>query len=163
MPKRILLRDLTITLKVEGSWMKFHLLGEETNIEIDVLHRNYPNSSDYWDRNWVSSKLKIEIPGYTVSFVADLRTDELSDFVNKLKIMNKNMKGKAILNNLDGYLEIEGEMNKLGQIIWTAETCYPAGYGAVLNFEFDSDQSYLETIIKELDDILVAFPVLGKP
>ncbi|WP_203364726.1 hypothetical protein [Bacillus sp. REN10] len=143
--------------------MKFHLLGAETNIEIDVLHRNYPNSSDYWDRNWVSSKLKIEIPGYTVSFVADLRTDELSDFVNKLKIMNKNMKGKAILNNLDGYLEIEGEMNKLGQIIWTAETCYPAGYGAVLNFEFVSDQSYLETIIKELDDVLVAFPVLGNP
>lgn len=143
--------------------MKFHILSEDTRIEIDVLYRNYPNSSDYWDGNWVSSKLKIEIPGYTVSFNADLRTDELSNFMNELKLMNKKMKGKAALSNLDGYLHIEGEMNKLGQIFWTAETCYPAGYGAVLKFEFVSDQSYLERLIKELNDILVAFPVLGKP
>ena len=44
--------------------MKFHLLGEKTKVEIDVLAREYPNSSDYWDGNWVISNVKVKIPGY---------------------------------------------------------------------------------------------------
>lgn len=143
--------------------MKFHLTGEETTIEIDVLYRNYPNSSDYWDGNWVTSKINIKIPGYFVNYDADLRTDELRDFANEIKLMSKLLKGKATLKNLDNYLQIECEMNKTGKIIWTAETCYPAGYGAVLKFEFVSDQSFLVDLIKELENISVAFPVIGKP
>lgn len=54
-------------------------------------------------------------------------------------------------------------MDKLGNIMWTGETCYPAGYGAVLTFEFASDQTFLNTLIKELDEILTVFPVVGKP
>ena len=82
--------------------LKFHLLGEETKIEIDVLYWNYPNSSDYWDRNWVTSKVNINIPGFLVNFNADLRTDEIRDFTNQIKIMSKLLKGKACLKNLDG-------------------------------------------------------------
>jgi hypothetical protein len=146
-----------------GGYMKFHLLGEETIIEIDVFYRDYPNSSDYWDGNWVTSKINIKIPGYLVNFDANLRTDELRDFANEIKLMSKLLKGKATLKNLDNYLHIECEMDKLGKIIWTAETCYPAGYGAVLKFEFESDQSFLIGLIKELETILTAFPVIGKP
>ena len=143
--------------------MKFYLLGEETTIEIDVLYRNYPNSSDYWDGNWVTSNINIKIPGYLVNFGANLRTDELRDFTNEIKLMSKLLKGKANLKNLENYLHIECEMDKLGKIIWTVETCFPAGYGAVLKFEFESDQSFLIRLIKELETILTAFPVIGKP
>ena len=143
--------------------MKFYLLGEETTIEIDVLYRNYPNSSDYWDGNWVTSNINIKIPGYLVNFGANLRTDELRDFTNEIKLMSKHLKGKANLKNLENYLHIECGMEKLGNIIWTAETCFPAGYGAVLKFEFESDQSFLIRLIKELETILTAFPVIGKP
>lgn len=143
--------------------MKFFLLGQETKVEIDGLYRNYPNSTDYWDANWVNATIKIEIPGYKVSFNADLRTDELRKFLNDLKSIRQSLRGKASLTNLDGYLEFEGEIDKFGKIKWNAETCYPAGYGAVLEFEFESDQTYLNTLIKELDDIITHFPVIGKP
>lgn len=144
--------------------MKFHLLGEEDEkVEIEILSRKYPNISDYWDRNWIASKINAEIPGYLVRFPADLRTDELRDFVNELKLMSRQLKGKAILKNLDSYIHFVCEMNSLGQITWSGETCYPAGYGSVLNFEFKSNQSYLERLIKELDVILSVFPVIGKP
>lgn len=143
--------------------MKFYLLGERTNIEIDVLHRNFPDSTDYWDVNCVKSKIKIEIPGYLVCFNAELRTDELRDFVNELKLMKRFLQGKASLKNLDSYFQFDCEMDKLGNIMWTGETCYPAGYGAVLTFEFASDQTFLNTLIKELDEILTVFPVVGKP
>lgn len=143
--------------------MKFQLIGDETTIEVDVLNRNYPNSSDYWDANWVTSKINIKIPGYLVSYDADLRTDELRDFAKEIKLMSKLLKGKATLKNLDNYLQIECEMNKTGKIIWIAETCYPAGDGAVLKFEFESDQSFLADLIKEMENVLSTFPVIGKP
>lgn len=142
--------------------MKFRLLGENTKVEIDIISREYPNSTDYWDGNWVNSKVKVEIPGYYVDFNASLRTDDIRDFVYELKLMKTKLSGKAILKNLDGFIHFEGEMNKLGHIRWSGETCYPVGSGAVLNFEFVSDQSYLESLIKELEDISYMFPVIGK-
>ncbi|QCR31910.1 hypothetical protein [Lysinibacillus sp. SGAir0095] len=142
--------------------MKFHLLGEKTKVEIDVLAREYPNSSDYWDGNWVISNVKVEIPGYYVDFNASLRTDDIRDFVNDLKSMNRYLTGKAILKNLESFIHFEGEMDKLGHIDWSGETCYPAGSGAVLTFEFVSNQSYLEDLIKELEDITYVYPVIGE-
>ncbi|MGF3106162.1 WapI family immunity protein [Rossellomorea sp. DUT-2] len=143
--------------------MKFHLLGEKAKIEIDVIGREYPISSDYWDGNWVVSNVKVEIPGYNVNFNASLRTDDIIDFVNDLKLMSRNLSGKAILKNLDSFIHFEGEMDKLGHIEWSGETCYPAGSGAVLTFEFVSNQSYLDVLIKELEDITYVYPVIGKP
>lgn len=42
--------------------MKFRLLGENSKVEIDVLDREYPNSSDYSDGKLVISNVKAEIP-----------------------------------------------------------------------------------------------------
>lgn len=81
--------------------MKFHLLGEENEkVEIEVLARTHADTTNYWDINWIESNIKVDIPGYLVHFNASLRTDELRDFVNELKLMNGNLKGKAVLNNL---------------------------------------------------------------
>ncbi|MFC4322008.1 WapI family immunity protein [Litchfieldia salsa] len=143
--------------------MEFNIIGEETRVVINILNRSHPECTDYWDGNWVKAKIDIQIPGYLAKFDLDLRTDELRDFLIGLRIMNKDLKGKAQLNNLDSYIEIECEVTKIGGIVWSVETCYPAGYGAVLKFEFESDQSYLLNLISELEAILVTFPVIGKP
>lgn len=143
--------------------MKFHISGDDAKIEIIVISRSHPNFTDYWDGNWITSTIKIEIPGYKAQFSAELRTDELRDFVNELKTMDKKLKGKASLINLDGYLELEGELDKKGRVSWKVETCYPSGIGAVLKFDFCSDQNYLKGIINEIESILSVFPVLGKP
>ncbi|MDI2586939.1 hypothetical protein OR571_07430 [Psychrobacillus sp. NEAU-3TGS] len=54
-------------------------------------------------------------------------------------------------------------MGKLGNIEWSGETCYPVGTGAVLSFEFMSNQSFLKDLIKDLEDITDVYPVIGKP
>jgi len=144
--------------------VKFKLLGEENEkVEIEVIGRTHPESTDYWDGNWIDAKLKVEIPGYLVEFVANLRTDELRGFLDELKIMYKTLKGKVELDNMDEYIHFECEINNLGHIRWIGKTCYPPGYGAELTFEFQSNQSYLEQIIRELDAILAVFPVIGNP
>jgi hypothetical protein len=143
--------------------VKFYISGDDTKIEIEVICRSHPTFTDYWDGNWITSTIQIEIPGYNAHFNADLRTDELRDFINELRIMDEKLKGKASLINLDGYIEIEGEIDKKGRATWIVETCYPSGIGAVLKFDFSSDQTYLKGLIKEIESILSVFPVLGKP
>ena len=144
--------------------MKFYLLGEDNEkVEIEVLSRTHPKSTDFWDGNWIDSNIHVEIPGYTAQFMACLRTDELSYFLDGLNTMHKMLKGKAILENLDEYIHFECEMNNLGHIEWKGKTCYPNGFGAELTFEFKSNQSYLEQIIRDLNRILAVFPVIGKP
>ncbi|AVK97392.1 hypothetical protein FCT18_01850 [Lysinibacillus sphaericus] len=144
--------------------MKFYILGEKNErIEIEVLIRIYPNSTDYWDANWITSTIKIEIPGYLVQFTADLRTDELRDFLAELTMISSDLSGKAMLLNMEDYIQLECQMNKMGQLLWSGQTCYPVGNGAVLKFEFKSDQSYLQRLVKEVEDILLVFPVIGNP
>ena len=127
-----------------------------------MLQRNYPDSMDFWDANWIASVIHLEIPGYMVHFEADLRTDELRDFVDELRSMNENLGGTAILKNLDSYIYLEGAMDLRGKISWNIETCYPAEIGAELTCDFESDQTYLRILIDELDRVLEAYPVLGK-
>ncbi|TKI63594.1 hypothetical protein FC756_18195 [Lysinibacillus mangiferihumi] len=144
--------------------MKLHILGEKNErIEIEALIRSYPNNTDYWNANWITSTIKIEIPGYLVQFTADLRTDELRDFLAELTMISSDLSGKAMLLNMEDYIQLECQMNKMGQLLWSGQTCYPVGNGAVLKFEFKSDQSYLQRLVKELEDILFVFPVIGNP
>jgi hypothetical protein len=143
--------------------LNFIIIGEDTQIEIEVIRRKYPNATDYWDINWVDCTVSVNIPGYKAHFSADLTTNEIRDFYSELIRMETNLKGQAKLNNLDGYLDVEGEMNNTGRIIWSAELCYPAGYGAKLSFDFEADQSFLKELIKQLEQILTVFPVTGKP
>ena len=96
-------------------------------------------------------------------FIASLRTDDIRDFLNDLKLMNKDLSGKAILKNLDSFIYFECEMDKLGHIEWSGETCYPTGSGAVLSLEFVSNHSYLDDLIKELENIISLYPVISKP
>ncbi|MFC4713526.1 hypothetical protein [Planococcus dechangensis] len=75
--------------------------------------------------------------------------------------MNDKRKGKAELTSMEGVIEVQCRTNLLGRIAWQAKTQYPSGTGAVLTFEFASDQSYLLLLLRELENILASYPVVG--
>lgn len=136
------------------------LLGEKTKIEIEVLERSYPDSTNNWDKNWITSVVHITIPGYVAQFTCELRTDELAEFADELAVMHENLEGTAAFKHIEGAICMKGTIDHLGRILWEAETCYPPGDGAVLQFEFNSDQSYLTSLIRQLHTILSSFPVI---
>ncbi|MFJ7406477.1 MULTISPECIES: hypothetical protein [unclassified Lysinibacillus] len=101
-------------------------MGEENeHVEFGVLTRSHPNSIDYWEVNWIVSTIKIEIPGYLVQFNADLRTDELKDFLDELNMIRSNLSGKAILKNLD---------DQQGSIIVVSSDLLSCGLWSCVNF-----------------------------
>lgn len=143
--------------------MNIHLLGEQEQTKITIVKRSYSASVDFWDANWLDTEITIKIPGYSAHFDAQLRTDEFRDFYKQLKNMNDKRKGKAELTSMEGVIEVQCRTNLLGQIAWQAKTQYPVGTGAVLTFEFASDQSYLPLLLRELENLLARYPVVGTP
>ena len=67
------------------------------------------------------------------------------------------------MNSMEGAIEVCCKMNGFGQLSWQVKTQYPVGTGAVLDYEFTSDQSFLPPLIKELTDVLENYQVLGNP
>lgn len=138
---------------------KFTILGSETKIEIEVLDRFHPASVGTWEGDWVGAAITVAIPGYAAHFPANLRTNEFQEFRDQLAAMNKDLEGTASFLSIEDAIEVKAVMDTLGGIYWEVSTCYPVR-GAVLTFDFGSDQSYLDQLIKELDEVLTEFPVL---
>lgn len=143
--------------------MNIYLIGDQAKTQITVVKRSYPEALDFWDANWLDTMITIKIPGYSAHFDAQLRTDEFREFYKQLKKMDKKLKGKTELTSMEGVIDVQGRINLLGRIVWEVETQYPVGTGAVLTFEFDSDQSVVPPLLKELEDVLANYPVIGTP
>ncbi|MGH2317784.1 WapI family immunity protein [Planococcus sp. SE5232] len=139
---------------------KLDILGSETKIEIKILERLYPESIGSWEGDWVKAVIRVEIPGYSANFLADLRTEEFKEFRDQLAAMNQNLEGPASLISIENAIEAKAVMDSLGGIYWEVSTRYPISTGAVLTFAFGSDQSYLNQLVKELDEVLAEFPML---
>jgi|SRR5699024_1188676 len=133
--------------------MKFNVLGEQTSVKIHIRGLAFPNSKYAIDRDMLHSHVKINIPGYDADFQTMLSIVDIEKFLTSLQLMYESMTGEAILSNRDDTIQVKGKINKLGHIDWYGETCYPAGTGVMLTFEFTSDQSYLASLIKELENI----------
>ena len=95
-----------------------------------------------------------------MDFGLNITCSEFEAFYKELEMMNKKLKGKASLSTMEYQLFIDAEINKLGQIGWEIKTQYPIGIGATLEFECDSDQTYLKDLLKDLKSIIGSYPVL---
>lgn len=140
--------------------MNFSIKGENGFVEITVICRPYANADNYWDLNWLSCGIVARLPAYTAKFSTYLTCGELKSFYDELKKMHESLQGKAALSSLESEIFIDAELKKTGQITWNVETQYPAGYGATLTFDFESDQSFLYEILKDLKSIIEEYPVL---
>jgi hypothetical protein len=143
--------------------MNFIIKGLEGEyININVVSYSYPDSSDYWDGNWISCLVKAQIPGFVVSFPTYLRTSEIVSFYSDLVQLYDFTKDIASLVGMESNIDLQVQMDKLGKLTWKANLTYPTGHGSTLEFEFESEQSYLINLMDELKSIVEEFPIKGQ-
>jgi hypothetical protein len=83
----------------------------------------------------------------------------LEKFLQEAEQLYANMKGKAVLKNMDSVIRLEVTADKTGRLIWDGELVYPAGVGTFLKFTYESDQTFLPGLISEIRQILRQYPV----
>ena len=140
--------------------MDFIIKNDEALIKIDILGRAYPESTDYFDINWLIGNIYMKIPGYIVDFSTCIQTSELRAFYDGMKLMHDSLSGIAKLSTMESGVFIDAKIDKRGNIEFEVETQYPEGTGATLNFKFTSNQSYLYETLVGLRKIISEYQVL---
>ena len=142
----------------------------ETNFEIcdagDIIRLEpiqvYDDTSQLdWDRNWVRTKVTVKGGAFSGQFTADLMTTDFELFKRDIKNLDKDFKGTAKLEPLEGQIIINVTGDGLGHFEVKCEATDQPGYGGTLSFSLSFDQTELHRLINELDKITKAFPING--
>ena len=125
--------------------------------------RERPRVIDYWDDNWVEVDIEIAAGAFRGAFPATVRTDEVLRFRDQLRPLYEKLTGRAVFDPMEPWLRIEVEGDGKGHFHASCKADDQPGIGNKLAFTVDFDQTELPAILKGLDAICEAFPVVGSP
>ena len=94
----------------------------------------------------------------SAGFAADRRfwveREALSDFLEQVRAMDRTLTGRALLQPLHELDRVEFEVTHTGGILVSGELGYPSDN--YLKFEFQTDQTCLTPLIRDLERLLQA-------
>ncbi|HEU4579666.1 MAG TPA: hypothetical protein VFS67_15515 [Polyangiaceae bacterium] len=141
------------------------VIGSEASehIAIAVTRREFPESTDYWDGNWVYATVRIRVGAFRGEYEAQLRTDEIAHLRSGLVHLHAELSGNASFESMEEWLKMSIEGDGRGHFVAKCEARDQPGTGNTLRFELRFDQTELPPVIAALDAVLAAFPVKGAP
>ena len=132
------------------------------HVLIRPLSRSHPDLFDERDANWINCELEIASGGFRGSFRADLRSEELTAFLDQTQELVQTLEGLASLTTMEGQIAVFLTGNGKGTIRVRGEAIDEAGGVNRLQFGFEIDQTYLGPICQSLEHLLAAFPVIER-
>jgi hypothetical protein len=127
-----------------------------------VLGRAHPSATDFWDGNWLRTRIDAVAGDFSGGVTADVRADELADLRAQLDRLYRDGEGDASFTTLEYWINLEFHRDGLGHVQVRGEMFDMAGrMGNSLRFRLDLDQTYLPPIIDALEAVERAWPILG--
>jgi hypothetical protein len=135
---------------------------ELSGLEIWVHGRQFPDSSDYWDGNWINITAKCTSKNACVWVSGNImHLPDLKHFMTTSEKLYKNLKGEAKLPCIEPELSVVLKASSLGQIIMTVDIT-PDHLNQEHKFEFEIDQSYLPGLISSCKKVLKRYRIKGE-
>jgi hypothetical protein len=133
------------------------------HLVVSLSRRLLPEVNDYWDGNWIHATVDIAAGSFRGEFEGQFRIWEFARFRDQLRVLYERLKGGAKFETMEGQLAIEIEGDGRGHFHAACMAVDQPGIGNRLTFGLDFDQTELPEILRGLDAICAAFPVVGKP
>lgn len=133
------------------------------HVRIRLTRRELPEATDYWDGNWIYADVALRAGAFRGEYEARLRSDELARFYASLGPLYDRLTGEAVLDSMEKWVRVRLAGDGKGHIAASCEAQDAPGTGNLLTFELELDQTDLPRILRELEAILAAFPVIGEP
>jgi len=134
---------------------------EHEFIAIDVISRTHPDANDFYDGNWLNTKVLIEAGSFSGTINGQLRAEELVSFQDELTKLHESLSGSVKFSTMEEWLSFEMTGDGKGHFSCTGKIADEVGYGNVLNFQIYLDQTFIPEILNGLGRVVKAFPVLG--
>ncbi len=135
---------------------------EHEFISIEVINRSHPNTNDFHDGNWLTTKIIVKAGSFSGSVNGQLRADELISFQNELAQIYQSLSGHAKFLTMEEWLSFEITGDGKGHFSFNGEVADAIGDGNILKFRLDFDQTFMPEILSSFEKVTKAFPILGK-
>jgi hypothetical protein len=133
-------------------------------VDVYVRGRMLPQTTDYWDGNWLESDIVVDVGAFHGKIAAALRVDELQRFRKELEAVYLKGAGEAHLASLEEWIALEVKVDDFGHVTVVGRIQDRPGMGNRLLFRIgELDQMDLPPVIEGLAAIEAAYPILGMP
>jgi hypothetical protein len=127
-------------------------------LHLAVLGRTYPESTDYWDGNWLNVRFEIQTRRWSTRWSILLRAEELARFRDRVVDLHRTLKGDATFETLERWLTLTLRVDSVGHLEVRGELRDTSRATSQLQFSLlGLDQTYLPQVCSQLDDIVAAF------
>ncbi len=132
-----------------------------SGLKIWISGRQFEDSTDFWDANW------LVITAHCSSYFSEviiqgpiIHLSELELWMSELQKLNETIRGEADLNCMEPELSASIRLDKNGSGALTVFIT-PDNMNEQHRFTFAVDQSYLPSLIRELQTVLTKYPIKG--
>jgi hypothetical protein len=130
-------------------------------LQIWVHGRQFSDSNDYWDGNWLRVTAHCGGNGASVFATGSIiHLSELDRWLVGTEELLKNLTGEAKLACMEPALSATLKSGSLGHITMEVSIT-PDHMTQSHRFQFQIDQSYLPPFVKQCQSILKAYPIRG--
>ena len=128
-------------------------------LEIWIHKREFPNSTEYWDANWLLSTARCCADNaWVITEGPFIHLSEIKNWLKDLEKLNQTLEGKANLACLEEYVYVEIKIEDDEQISLEVHIT-PNHMTQNHLFRFEIDKSYLPVLISQCKIILQNYPI----
>ena len=133
---------------------------ENESLRIEIIQRNSPDSKDYWDGNWLRSKIIISVDGFKGSYNTNLHVDDFKRFHSDLIRLKNNAISKVEFHTMEEGICLKGKLDFSGNMQWEGVAMSEPGRNS-LSFFLASDNQLISSLIQTLEADLENYPLVG--
>jgi len=132
---------------------------EISGLQIWIHGRQFPDSEDYWDGNWLRVTVHCGAQGASVWATGSIvHLSELYGWKESSEALHESLKGEANLDCMEPELSVSIKAESLGHLKMNVKIT-PNNLEQDHSFIFEIDQSYLPKLIKACSKILQSHPI----
>jgi hypothetical protein len=135
------------------------------HVSVEVLAREHPDKSDYWDGNWLTAQVEVACGPWHGKYRAALRAEEFVHFRDQLTRLSDDIEAPpAEFESMEPWLRFSvhrsdrhGHMRVSGR----AQTEPFFDSHNIFYFVLELEQGFLLATTEELGKLIEEFPVVG--
>ncbi len=131
---------------------------ERERLEVQVHAYARVPVGDYHDDNWLRVSVSIQAGAFSGTFGCAFLAPEFSEFRDSLQVLHETLAGVARFSTIEDQLSLKLTGDGRGHIALKGLALDVPGMGNRLEFHLDLDTGHLSSALRELDEIVGAFP-----
>lgn len=143
-----------------GSTGSFSVNGEGGRLTVEVLGYENSRPQTVSDANWLRARIRFDAGGCALRIEAALTTQDVKYFFDELEGVLSSLDGSASLTTHEEAIGLRVKLTKTGAAHVSGELKELGAAKVKVEFEFESDQSYLGQTLAELRGIQLMYPVV---